>query len=265
MKKRGFTLVEVLLSITIVGIVAALVFPAISKTYQRAQTYPKLQKTISMIEQANEAILKEAETKDLLLAFPYNINETMPQYAAALRKNISKSRVFHRSTANDLPWNPQIASFQGHREGQLNKDSQVLFLPTGVVIAMAHERAYTVNRFENESPTDKGDYLGKYTQLFIDLNGPTTGPNKYGRDLFFAEVYRNGSVVPTGSWTDAWLSDEDGNLSDEELLNSEYWKGTRKTNTSIGETISWNCTKAGIERGWGCAGSVIENKGVIYY
>ena len=245
MKKHGFTLVEVLLSITIVGIVAALVFPTISKTYQRAQTYPKLQKTISMIEQANEAILREAGTKDLHIAIP-----NIPDYADALRRNISKSRLFNRPNAQALPWNPPIAAFDGHREGQLNRPSQVIYLPTGVVIIMPNSGNFINNDFEEFG---NGDFIGFYTQIIVDLNGPITGPNKYGRDLFYTTVDRNGSVIPDGSWTFAWAY----NRHPEDAANADtYWKNNG----------DYKChTKGDVPHGWGCAGSVIENKGVIYY
>ena len=63
MKKNGFTLAEVLLTMGIVGTVAALVLPTVIQNVSTSQVTPKLNKAISMFEQANTALLSTNKLK----------------------------------------------------------------------------------------------------------------------------------------------------------------------------------------------------------
>lgn len=59
MKKNGFTLAEILISIGIVGTIAAITLPSLMTNTTSAQIGPKLAKAVSVFEQANEALLNE--------------------------------------------------------------------------------------------------------------------------------------------------------------------------------------------------------------
>jgi prepilin-type N-terminal cleavage/methylation domain-containing protein len=51
-KNSGFTLAEVLITLAIVGVIAALTIPAVVKNYQKTQIISKLKKVYSAINQA---------------------------------------------------------------------------------------------------------------------------------------------------------------------------------------------------------------------
>lgn len=65
MKNNGFTLAEVLVSISIVGVIAALTLPALKLSTVEAQIGPKLAKAVSTFEQANEALLSSKSVDTL--------------------------------------------------------------------------------------------------------------------------------------------------------------------------------------------------------
>ena len=58
--KHGFTLAEVLITLGIIGVVAALSAPSLVQNASSAQVGPKLAKAISTFETANENLLQEA-------------------------------------------------------------------------------------------------------------------------------------------------------------------------------------------------------------
>ena len=64
MRKRGFTLVEVLLSMAIVGVVAALAVPSISKAYQKKVLTTQLQRAYAEITQAAVTARADEMVKD---------------------------------------------------------------------------------------------------------------------------------------------------------------------------------------------------------
>ena len=57
MLKKGFTLAEVLITLTIIGVIAAITLPTLMNNTTNAQIGPKLAKAVSMFEQANTALL----------------------------------------------------------------------------------------------------------------------------------------------------------------------------------------------------------------
>ena len=64
-KKCAFTLVEVLITLTVIGIVAALASPALNTAIQKSKVGPSLRKFISTMENANEHLLGDAEENTL--------------------------------------------------------------------------------------------------------------------------------------------------------------------------------------------------------
>jgi prepilin-type N-terminal cleavage/methylation domain-containing protein len=57
MKKNGFTLAEILVTLGIVGVVSAITMPTLISNNTKAQIGPKLAKAVSSFEQANLALL----------------------------------------------------------------------------------------------------------------------------------------------------------------------------------------------------------------
>ena len=67
MKKilKGFTLAEVLVTLTIVGVIAALTLPSLSLNVQKQQIGPALAKAINTLEYANKLALEQNQVRRL--------------------------------------------------------------------------------------------------------------------------------------------------------------------------------------------------------
>ena len=61
MIKKGFTLAEVLITLGIVGVIAAITLPTLTQSTTTAQIGPKLAKAASAFEQANKSLLKDQD------------------------------------------------------------------------------------------------------------------------------------------------------------------------------------------------------------
>jgi len=83
MKKFGFTLAEVLVTMGIVGVISALTIPTLVSNTTEAQIGPKLAKAVSTFEQANEAFLN-ARASDSLTDSGIITNNGTGNYSAAL-------------------------------------------------------------------------------------------------------------------------------------------------------------------------------------
>lgn len=97
MKKLGFTLAEVLITLGIVGTIAAITLPTLMSDTTSAQIGPKLAKAVSMFEQANEALLN-ANSVDSLTDAGYLTANASSAYASELSKYLKITKVGDTTT-----------------------------------------------------------------------------------------------------------------------------------------------------------------------
>ena len=235
MKKIGFTLSEVLITLGIIGVVAALTAPALVNNTSNAQVGPKLAKVVSTIENANRKILMDAAVTDLK-----QVGTSTDDYMEKLSEQISGSS-YETTAMNNSNFSPTpsnynsdgfgvgIASFkQFNFPGNMNL---MLFRYVGSVANITGAR---------------GAYKGGFATMLIDINGFKTAPNVMGKDIFVFIIDRGGAIIPWGSTAYAWVQNDD-NL---------------KYDVSSGDMA---CNENTVTTGKGCAGSIFDNNLKVIY
>ena len=185
MKKTGFTLAEVLITLGIVGVVSALVLPTFTTKMQTAKVGPRLAKAVAGFEQANIAILNDAQADAL--------------------------------TGTDLLADADtyfgVNGLQTHMKGSYNTDKHIFYSADGAAycVARINNSDVTGTCFsDNETFTDgiqnEFPHLSLVTDswqrraIMIDIDGDN-GPNTPGRDQFFFQMMDDGALRPYGgSW-----------------------------------------------------------------
>lgn len=92
MKKFGFTLAELLITLGIIGIVASLTIPSIITNNTETQVGPKLTKAVTNFEQANKSLLKSQNTSALSDTRLLNTSDSTA-YFEALSNHIKLSKI----------------------------------------------------------------------------------------------------------------------------------------------------------------------------
>ena len=168
-KWAAFTLAEVLITLGIIGIVAAITLPSLIQNYQKKVTSARLKEAYSIINQALQmAIMQHGDIEN----WDFRDAETI------LHKYIApnvKARKY-KNKENDHPrlmcfsqgsYTYTFLSGQGAGAPMMD-NSPSLELANGSCIGLSRvERATAKNIW-----------------LFIDINGSKTLPNVYGKDLF---------------------------------------------------------------------------------
>ena len=155
----AFTLAEVLITLGIIGIVAALTMPAIIANHQKKETVAKLKKVYSVLQQATTFAKQEyGEVSEWDYSDPYEFGQ---KYFKPYLKVIVDSQK-ERYSYTDLT-------------GQSHAYSTwpTLILADGTFIFIYFSEAYHVN-----------------FHIGVDINGKQK-PNKLGRDLFIFTYYNN--------------------------------------------------------------------------
>jgi prepilin-type N-terminal cleavage/methylation domain-containing protein len=173
-KKAAFTLAEVLITLGIIGVVAALTLPSVIQNAQRRELQTGLKKGYSTIAQAldmyyydNGERLTNADVRQLrpiLMKYIKDIKDCKNSNCVPTDSNIYKN---YTGTTNLY-----MSMFD---DGQF-------VLPDGSFILI-----------------DNGGG-SNYLFISIDVNGYKKGPNRLGQDLFMFQILNsNGKLTPMGT------------------------------------------------------------------
>ena len=229
--KQGFTLAEVLITLGIIGVVAALTAPSLMHNVSTASIGPKLGKAYSTIENANKQILVDNGTDSL-----DKITEDVDEYMELLSGQIANSS-FNVGETEASDFDPAPTTYD-ENELNLANSCRIFYLP-GSAALMINEN------IGGAQYNPRGSYKGYYTLVWIDIDGITSGMNVLGKDIFMFYMDKNGSLIPGGSSAMAWLIGND---------NIKYDSAT-----------DYQCDENNVGTGHGCAGSIIENDYKVIY
>lgn len=192
----GFTLAEVLITLGIIGVVAALTLPSVIRNYQKKVTVERLKKSYSTLAQAVQMSVKdndEVETWD----FSLSTQEFIDKYIAPYIKDIS-TRV--------------------KNNGNYNNSKEYIFADGTTIWA------WTSNTTLPQCV---------FVQLQVDINGDA-GPNLMGKDIFVFYIFpkKNGfyncgegdvatNIPKGGLYPDGYGYSRDTMLNDD-------WRGCNK-------------------------------------
>ena len=214
----AFTLSEVLITLVIIGIIAAITVPSLIQSSQNKEFHSKLKKNMAVLESALRlASVEEGLTGDNTVIFTPT-DSTDRSYESALRfskyvNTLKLCKNYRDNGCSDIYYNIDY-SIKEHGNGTFNANgSPKLVLADGSI--------FTVQQYEDcESQRDacKKDQYGNCLKdengnnimgniwnkkvcayLYLDVNG-AQGPNKFGRDNFLINVHRDKVFVNTPDW-----------------------------------------------------------------
>lgn len=244
MKKFGFTLAEVLITLSIVGIVSALTIPNFVANAQNKANAAKLSATITTLEtvfsnmMADEAV---AEFNETIFIENHKINPSEQETANILAKYL-KINKFEKNLTNSTYKKEQAFKEMDGRVAAALCSTGVYTLKNGAVLILGTSQINTIT----EEEAEKLGVAVTSQDLFltIDVNG-TDSPNIFSRDVFIFLVGNDGKLYPCGSKVYSALLKKD--------LNSVY------TN------VNGDFPCDGGKYSAGCAARLVENNFVVDY
>ncbi|MDR1167384.1 MAG: type II secretion system GspH family protein [Heliobacteriaceae bacterium] len=184
--KKAFTLAEVLITLTVIGIVAALTMPGLVQNYRKKVWVTQLQKTVNVWENGMKLIMATDGVNRL--------SDT--EFAAAYFDN------YYSSNALDI-----LKEYFNITKTIVDVYTQEHYFYTlaGVDDATGTQSSSGLNTFYTSDGAQFGYHLraASGTQpigiLTIDVNG-NQKPNTFGRDAFWFFIDdRTGGLIPFGS------------------------------------------------------------------
>ena len=277
MKKRGFTLAETLVTLGIIGVIAALTAPMLVNSNRNQVNSSKLSTIVTNVENAfTTAIAQEGvdtlyETRMWTNAPLTNTSHQaedaegnpigdnpknvfvgeLGRYLATNGLMISDQSVA-TSLYNAMPSQLANDGSRGNAISENTMDSCVpIELNNGAILFIrtaARGDAASIQAAETRALRAGSSMYERPADVFIDVNGKNA-PNTVGRDLFRFYVGQNGKLYPYGG-RDQTAFDSNG----------DAWFNTDWSSTGAqGAAYVFTCTdnaKGG--EGWGCTGRLIS-------
>lgn len=238
----GFTLAEVLITLAIIGIVAAITIPSFFSRTNNKELVTGLQKAYSTLSQVSQLLaadsggsLEDAITSNVSNRYDHN------GFANLFAKKMKVSIVCGIASAKATGCAPtqNYLDLSGNTTKLDNVSSASTFSQflssDGMTYSFGLNLDNTNGLACNWNMSTGTNALNNMCGLiYVDINGPNKGPRTVGRDLFMFAATKTG-IVPMGIYTDSW---------------------SNQLNCTTGSTSYYS--------GGGCAGKVISEGAMNY-
>ena len=217
---QGFTLAEVLVTLGIIGVVAAMTLPTLINDKQNKELEAAFKKSYSLLAQVTQRVIledyggqiPENKTSADLIQLMDSYQKYYIKSSTCKRNESACSSVFPISKGNQLESfiNENYKTFSGKgTPAALCNDGIMATIDGGFIffdIGTAAESTY-------------GTIF-----LAVDTNGWRKKPNRYGYDFFLFQISSNGKLLPMGAEGTVWK------------------ENTHCSNTSTTGTNGYGCT-----------------------
>ncbi|MBO6087777.1 type II secretion system protein [bacterium] len=182
--KKGFTLAEVLITLGIIGVVAAITLSTLIKNYQKHVWVNQLKKEYSILSQGFQKMMADDGVTQLSDTTVFG----KIQNGCTAYHDIESADC--KDFLNEFKKYFKVISIDKDSEYKIRKkDSSNYYTYNENIIKLADGSFLIYHNFSKN---------GNDTRFDLDINGKK-GPNTYGRDIFYFNYRNNGKMVPLGS------------------------------------------------------------------
>jgi len=187
-RNSGFTLAEVLLVITIIGVVASLTIPGLILNIQTQQYKAAWKKTFSRFSAATIELMND-NNSTMIGVNGANVRTLRDKYANYL--NVLKSCGYNQVLGNCWHTVGTVKYMDGNITTYTDTIEAGFVLADGTLINFGYVSDPNCNSHYGGSGTIKC-----CNRIFFDING-FKGPNMYGKDIFRIYILKD-RIVPEG-------------------------------------------------------------------
>lgn len=184
--KLAFTLAEILITLGVIGVVAAITIPNVVGNYKKQVTVAKLQKAYTTLNQA----FRQSEADNGSSELWQEVDEIgVDEYFNTYWKKYFNHVTFCK-TAKECGYKSStpFSRFNGTKAGTIGISLPRVFFKTSDDVFYL---------FVDKTTNDKGE-LYPFPYVYIDINGANE-PNVYGIDLFVFKRIAGKGIVPYGN------------------------------------------------------------------
>ncbi|MEE3350050.1 MAG: type II secretion system protein, partial [Candidatus Gastranaerophilaceae bacterium] len=175
-RRAAFTLAEVLITLGIIGVVAALTLPTLINNYQKQETISKLKKVYAMLcNTTTMAVAEYGDTTGWDVGDDLNWENGKAFAEKYMIPYLKVARVCENNNTSDCNYPISKLNGQSFNNNNVYTKSYRFYLVDGTFISVAANRTFA-------------NLHDKLVQITFDINGQKN-PNKLGRDVFSLEYF----------------------------------------------------------------------------
>ncbi|MDE6138761.1 MAG: type II secretion system protein [Candidatus Gastranaerophilales bacterium] len=186
LEKTAFTLAEVLITLGIIGVVAAMTIPNLLTAHKKHVIESKLERAVSVINQTikmSESENGEMETWDRSLTYKEFIEKYIQPYIKIMQICEGYNTCGYKGQHNWSYLNGQNGAY----DSPFNNERVPFISMDGILYVFGYKSANTTVASNNDKI------------IIIDING-SQRPNKFGQDVFFLyRIEEADSIIPYGA------------------------------------------------------------------
>mgnify|MGYP002624852226 CR=1 FL=1 len=206
----AFTLAEVLITLGILGVVAAITLPSVVSNHKKLETAVRLKHAFALFSNAfRQAESEYGNAENWGVTWVYDreqtnatseereavVNASEKLYQIAIKPNLKIVKDYgSKKTPNDIGYNGPISPKSGKKNDSAPK-AHWFVLENGILAAVGVAdkcEEYETHVDEEENPvTSCTNRKYKNLTIWVDING-FRGPNTYGKDFFI--MYLNSAT-----------------------------------------------------------------------
>ncbi len=186
--KKGFTLAEVLITLAIIGVVAALTIPTVVRNYQERQTVSSIKKFYSQISQAFKLAEIRNGSVDTWDWGTVRSGESADKIIDILAPYLKITK--RCGKGKGCFWNGNYKNLNGNTIWT-NPENNSEYAKARLADGMSFFIVITQSNCAT----------GVCGNVDVDINGDKK-PNQVGRDIFMFVIQKNGSIAPSGIGVD---------------------------------------------------------------
>lgn len=210
-RKIAFTLAEVLITLGIIGVVAAMTMPSLIQNYRDKELIVRTKKAYAVIQNAVLLAKSQNDVTDGDNTFLFDTSKTSAQVAQEFSKYFNAPKLCLNSSSKDckdLYYDIQFATKEGGMS--FRSDTPKIILNDGTVLSIAQmSSCYRVNNDcvqdingncvtdADGNTTPRPSIHTDCAYIYFDVNGAKL-PNQFGRDNYLLKVYTNS--IKGSSW-----------------------------------------------------------------
>ena len=213
-RKIAFTLAEVLITLGIIGVVAAMTMPTLIANHRKTVLKTQFQKTYSELQQVNQNFIKDYDMN--LCEYNWQMwDETKGGYASAKATSDAFIKYYNGSGSSSS----QTQGFKQIKNLTGDKTVAGTLFDDGGAIDMQKRTFYFEYAVTNVN----------CPVITVDINGYYKMPNQMGVDVFSFRPTQNGKIIPLGN--PDTVNDQ---INGSAVLNNQHsCTCTKKENNSI--------------------------------
>ena len=207
--KFGFTVIEMMTAMAIIGVAASFVIPLAVKSYNKHQSEIVLGRAVEHITQGNQNIIQLANMNNgtgsytdelgVITKEDLYLSATGEDKTESVLNNLSKYIRPYWNLSADTVDNEKLSENIKNFNGEKKQDSpHVTNIKNGSAFNFQKLSASVIlsppeGGADPENSSSDTGYL-----IYIDTTGLSTPPNTFGKDIFCFHLINDGSLVPLG-------------------------------------------------------------------